>query len=164
MMLQNLKPAQSQAVQSDLNTITDEDMLAARSSPPPRLVRGKLISSPHRRCQYLLSFSLAFTVVFTKTPSSSPPPSHNIEQLTYFLPPPYLLPFPLLGATVKTQGSGPAGVVDLNSLIPATDISTLTAPIIKQLSSAQWKERKEGLDAAEAMLNAAQNRIQPKVT
>lgn len=58
-----------------------------------------------------------------------------------------------------------AAAFDPDDLLPRTDISGLvTGELVTQLSSANWKERKAGLDAIEAMLTQAGGRIQPQVS
>ncbi|GIL97467.1 hypothetical protein Vretimale_3111 [Volvox reticuliferus] len=62
-----------------------------------------------------------------------------------------------------TGGSAAGGGFDPDDLLPRTDISgQITAELITQLCSSNWKERKAGLDAIEAILTQAGNRIQPQ--
>lgn len=53
----------------------------------------------------------------------------------------------------------------MDDLLPRTDISSqITGELIGKLGSANWKERKEGLDEVEAILAAAGGRIRPCVS
>lgn len=53
----------------------------------------------------------------------------------------------------------------MDDLLPRADISgQLAGEVIGKLGSANWKERKEGLDEVEAILAAAGGRIQPCVS
>ncbi|KAG2491479.1 hypothetical protein HYH03_010264 [Edaphochlamys debaryana] len=66
-------------------------------------------------------------------------------------------------AAAAGGGGGGGGGFDADDLLPRTDISGLiTSELVTQLSSANWKERKAGLDAIETILTQAGNRIQPQ--
>jgi hypothetical protein len=53
----------------------------------------------------------------------------------------------------------------MDDLLPRADISgQITGELLGKLTSANWKERKEGLDEVEAILAAAGGRIQPCVS
>lgn len=53
----------------------------------------------------------------------------------------------------------------MDDLLPRSDISgQITGELVGKLGSANWKERKEGLDEVEAILAAAGGRIQPCVS
>lgn len=53
----------------------------------------------------------------------------------------------------------------MDDLLPRSDISgQITSELVGKLGSANWKERKEGLDEVEAILAAAGGRIQPCVS
>lgn len=57
-----------------------------------------------------------------------------------------------------------AATYDADDLLPRQDISTsITSAILNNLTSSNWKERKDGLDAVEQLLVSAGNRIQPQV-
>eukprot|EP00775_Hariotina_reticulata_P007310 gene7310-7523_t len=52
----------------------------------------------------------------------------------------------------------------MDDLLPRADISgQITGELVSKLCSANWKERKEGLDEVEAIIAAAGGRIQPSV-
>ncbi|PNH12606.1 Protein MOR1 [Tetrabaena socialis] len=60
-------------------------------------------------------------------------------------------------------GGAAAGAFDADDLLPRTDISgMITSELVVQLSNANWKERKAGLDTIEAIVTQAGNRIQPQ--
>jgi hypothetical protein len=53
----------------------------------------------------------------------------------------------------------------MDDLLPRADISgQITGELVGKLTSANWKERKEGLDEVEGILAAAGGRIQPCVS
>jgi cytoskeleton-associated protein 5 len=53
----------------------------------------------------------------------------------------------------------------MDDLLPRSDISgQITGELVGKLGSANWKERKEGLDEVEAIITAAGGRIQPCVS
>jgi cytoskeleton-associated protein 5 len=52
----------------------------------------------------------------------------------------------------------------MDDLLPRADISgQITGELVGKICSANWKERKEGLDEVEAIVAAAGGRIQPSV-
>ena len=51
----------------------------------------------------------------------------------------------------------------MDDLLPRADISGALAGAVAALGSANWKERKEGLDEIEAVVAAAGGRIHPNV-
>lgn len=69
--------------------------------------------------------------------------------------------------TCGCGGGGCAAVgggYDAEDLLPRADISaSITPALLTNLGSANWKERKQGLDDVEALLVGAGGRIQPQV-
>jgi hypothetical protein len=69
------------------------------------------------------------------------------------------------GAAAATAAAAADEPPSMDDLLPRADISgQITGELIGLLGSANWKERKQGLDDVEAILAAAGGRIQPCVS
>jgi hypothetical protein len=72
----------------------------------------------------------------------------------------------LRGKGGKAAAAAPAAAdaFDPDDMLPRTDISDeISSSFIAKLSSANWKERKEAMEAVEGILQGAGYRIQPQV-
>ncbi len=64
----------------------------------------------------------------------------------------------------RQGGGGGGGGFDTDDLLPRADISaSLSSAIINNMGSAQWKERKEAMEAVDKLIKDAGGRIQPQV-
>lgn len=69
------------------------------------------------------------------------------------------------GAAAATTAAAADEPPSMDDLLPRADISSqITGELIGMLGSANWKERKQGMDDVEAILAAAGGRIQPCVS
>lgn len=69
------------------------------------------------------------------------------------------------GAAAATATAAADEPPSMDDLLPRADISSqITGELIGMLGSANWKERKQGMDDVEAILAAAGGRIQPCVS
>lgn len=76
----------------------------------------------------------------------------------------YLLMPAGAGSGASPRGGAAGGGFDADELLPRSDISlSITSALMANLSSSNWKERKEAMDSIEGLITSAGGRIQPQV-
>ena len=67
-------------------------------------------------------------------------------------------------AAVEDGESGGGGGLDVDDLLPRTDLSASISPqLLTAMGSPNWKDRKQALDDVDSLITQAGGRIQPQV-